>query len=295
MRILVIGGLGMLGHKVYQRLSTQFDSFATVRGSVQACESLGLFAPGRLLAGVDARNIATVETALDEIRPDAVINCVGIVKQASDAKNPVASISINALFPHLLESLCAHRDTRLIHLSTDCVFSGSRGLYTEDDAPDPVDLYGQTKLLGEVSGANSLTIRTSIIGREIAGAHGLVEWFLGQRGGTVKGYTNAIFSGFPTVVLADLIAVILQEHAQLTGVYHVSADPISKHDLLVLMRDAYGAPVDIEPDPNVRIDRSLDSQRFRGATGYVPPSWTEMIDELVSDPTPYRMWREQGV
>jgi dTDP-4-dehydrorhamnose reductase len=292
-RILVIGGLGMLGHKVYQRLSDQFDTFATVRAYPPQSEALGLFRAGRLVAGVDAGNIATVDIAIDQVRPDAVINCVGIVKKASGAKNPIASISINAMFPHLLESLCTDQGTRLIHVSTDCVFSGKHGYYVEDDYADPVDLYGRTKHLGEVCGANSLTIRTSIIGREIAGANGLVEWFLAQRGRKVSGYTNAIFSGFPTVVLADLIGAILREHTQLKGMYHVSADPISKYDLLMLLREAYDVPIEIEPDSDVQIDRSLDSRRFRRLTGYQPPSWTALVAELVSDPTPYGLWREQ--
>jgi dTDP-4-dehydrorhamnose reductase len=293
MRVLVLGGTGMLGHKVYQVLSHQFDTFATVRSGRHAYEALQLFAPGRLLGEADARNFNTVQRVLAEVTPNTVVNCIGVVKQVATAHDPIASISLNALFPHLLEAACAERAIRLIHISTDCVFSGKIGQYTEDDNPDPVDLYGRSKLLGEVSGPSSLTLRTSIIGREIAGAHGLVEWFLGQRGCQVRGYTNAIFSGFTTVVLSKIIAMILQDHPEMHGLYHASAEPISKYDLLMLLREAYDLPIEIEPFPDVRIDRSLNSQRFRQVTGFMPPSWSTMIEELASDSTPYGAWRDE--
>jgi dTDP-4-dehydrorhamnose reductase len=285
----------MLGHKVYQVLSEQFDTYATVRAPEQRYAALELFARERLIGGVDAAEFATVRQTLAEIQPDVVINCIGIVKQVREAQDPVASIAINALFPHQLQRECAMRNARLIHVSTDCVFSGRRGAYREDDSPDPVDLYGQSKQLGEPSGAHCLTMRTSIIGREIADAHGLVEWFLSQRGRHVKGYANAIFSGLTTLALSRVVAQLLRDNAEVTGLYHVSADHISKHDLLVLLRDAYGLDTEIEVDEAVRIDRSLDSSRFRQETGIVPPAWPAMIAELVADETPYETWRRLHV
>ena len=165
-------------------------------------------------------------------------------------------------------------------------------MYVEDDAPDADDLYGRSKLLGEVSGTNCLTLRTSLIGRELKTAHGLVEWFLSNRGGSVRGYTNAIFSGFPTLILGDIITNVIERHPDLSGVYHVSSEPISKFQLLCMLRDAYQIPVEIEPFPNISIDRTLDSSRFLAATGYQPPPWQEMIRTMVNDPTPYEAWRE---
>jgi dTDP-4-dehydrorhamnose reductase len=165
-------------------------------------------------------------------------------------------------------------------------------MYTEDDAPDADDLYGRSKLLGEVGGPNCLTLRTSLVGRELGTTHRLVEWFLSNRGGCVRGYTGAIFSGFPTLILADIIADVIERHPDLSGICHVSSEPISKYQLLCLLRDAYGVPIEIEPSPNVTVDRSLDSTRFRAATRYVPPSWVNMVQAMDSDPTPYEAWRQ---
>ena len=176
---------------------------------------------------------------------------------------------------------------RVIHLSTDCVFSGRKGHYSETDSPDGEDLYGRTKLLGEVAVEGCLTIRTSMIGRELAGQHGLLEWFLSNDGGHVRGFRRAVFSGFTTNVLSELICDVIAEHRSLSGMWHVAAEPINKFDLLHLIRDAYGLSVDIEPDDSMVCDRSLDGSRFRAATGFVAPSWDAMIGSMAADGTPY--------
>ena len=212
--------------------------------------------------------------------PDAVVNCIGIVKQIDAAKDAIASISVNALLPHQLGRICEEAGARLVHFSTDCVFSGRGGPYRESDLPDPIDLYGRSKLLGEIAGAGSLTLRTSIIGRELSSSNGLVEWFLSATGPAVRGYSNAIFSGLPTLALAQCIADVIHERPALTGLYHVSAAPIDKLALLQLLRDAYGRTVEITPYPDVKLDRSLDSTRFRDATGFAPVPW----------PTPSPRW-----
>jgi len=226
---------------------------------------------------------------------EAVVNCIGVVKQDAAAKDPLASITVNALFPHRLAQLARASGARLVHLSTDCVFSGREGNYDESSRPDAEDLYGRTKLLGEVAGENCLTIRTSMIGRELAGAHGLLEWFLSQDGGRVRGFRRAVFSGFTTSALADVIAEVLSEHASLSGVWHVAAEAINKFDLLCLVREVYGLRVEIEPDESFVCDRSLDGSRFREATGIVAPSWPEMIRRMREDPTPYEEIRRGNV
>jgi dTDP-4-dehydrorhamnose reductase len=190
------------------------------------------------------------------------------------------AIRANALFPHDLAAACRERGARLIHISTDCVFSGRKGGYTETDRPDPEDVYGRSKLLGEVATPGALTLRTSMIGREIATSRGLLEWFLAQSGGTVRGFTRAVFSGPTTPVLSRAIADVLERHQSLEGLYHLGAEPIDKHALLLALRDAFGLDVEIEPDDGVVIDRSLDSSRFREATGWAAPTWEEMVAEL---------------
>jgi dTDP-4-dehydrorhamnose reductase len=291
--VLVIGGTGMLGHKVWQRFRDRFDTWVTVRSS--ASGSTGLFPPERTIADVRADDVDGVIRACGRARPTVIVNCVGIVKQAKAATDPLPSITINALFPHRVAALGDALGARTIHISTDCVFAGTRGHYTERDVPDAYDLYGRSKLLGEISGPGRLTLRTSIIGRELSATTGLAEWFLSQRGARVKGYTAARFSGLTTAALASVLADIVERHRDLSGVYHVASAPISKHELLHKLNAAFGAGVQIDPDDSVRIDRTLDGAAFREATGFVPRTWDEMIADMVADATPYDNWRRTRV
>jgi dTDP-4-dehydrorhamnose reductase len=290
MRVLVLGAGGMLGHKLVQTFAPRFETWATVRTSPAAYTRFGLD-PDRLIGGVDGAALDTVVRAFAVARPDAVVNAIGIVKQLPLGKDAIASLTINSLLPHRLGQLCSAAGARLIQVSTDCVFSGRRGGYRETDPPDPEDLYGRSKLLGEVD-APHLTIRTSIVGRELTTAHGLLEWFLSNRGRRVQGYSGVVFSGLPTGALAQLLADVIERHPGVAGLHHVSVEPIDKHQLLTLWRDAYGLPIEIEPFDAVRNDRSLDSTRFRAATGFDPPSWPTLVAAMAADSTPYAVWRE---
>jgi dTDP-4-dehydrorhamnose reductase len=291
-RVLVVGGSGMLGHKVVQRLGARAETWATVRGDAPSPPVARVLPAERTIAGVSADNPQSIERALEISRPDAVVNAVGIIKQADAAKAAVPSIRVNSLFPHELAATCAEHGARLVHVSTDCVFSGDRGGYVEDDVPDARDLYGRSKLLGEVVDApNAVTLRTSIVGRELQGALGLFEWFLSQRGARVRGFSRAVFSGLTTAGLADVMGDVIERHPDLTGLWQVSAAPIDKLTLLTMLRDAVGADVAIDPDDSVVIDRSLDSARFREATGWAPHSWEDMLADLAADPTPYEELR----
>ncbi len=287
MRLLVLGGTGMLGHKLWQEAQGSFDAWATVRTDALEAPASAVLDPERTLTGVQADDIASVAAAIDECEAEVVVNCIGIVKQADAAADPVPAIRFNSLFPQEVSALCRERGKRFIHISTDCVFSGSRGNYSEDDQPDASDLYGHSKLLGEAVGPGSLTIRTSIIGRELESSFGLVEWFLGEAGKSVRGFKKAIFSGFTTQALAQVLIEVIAEHRSLEGLWHVSAEPIDKDSLLDMLREAYGIEIGIVPDESVVIDRSLDSSRFRRETGWKPSGWQEMIDRMVGDPTPY--------
>ena len=280
MRLLVLGGTGMLGHALWETCRTRLDAHFTVRSNELRGAAAAVLEPERAVPGVRAEDPASIERALDETAADAAVNCIGVVKQAPAADNPIEAIQTNALFPHQLAAACSERGVRLIHISTDCVFSGRQGRYTEDHDPDPPDLYGRSKLLGELTHDGVLTLRTSMVGRELETTNGLLEWFLSQADGTVRGFTRAVFSGPTTPVLSRLIAEIVEDHDALEGTWHVGADPIAKYELLRLARDAFGVDVEIEPDDSVAIDRSLDSTLLRSATGWNPPSWPEMIAEL---------------
>jgi len=289
MRVLILGAGGMLGHKVWELFRDRFDCRAAMRTRLP----LPLFHDERVIDGFDATNFDAARELIAKIEPDVVVNCIGVVKQIAAAHDPVASITLNALFPHIVARACAERGARMIHISTDCVFAGTRGHYTEDDVPDASDLYGRSKLLGEVTDDGALTIRTSLIGRELRTASGLVEWFLSNRGGSVHGYTNAIFSGVTTATLARILAEVVEQHPDLRGLYHVAAAPISKYDLLMMLNAATGAGVMIAPDDSFVIDRSLDATRFQAATGFRPPEWPEMIAALAAESPRYERWRTE--
>jgi dTDP-4-dehydrorhamnose reductase len=225
-----------------------------------------------------------VREVLDSVKPGAVVNAVGIVKQRDEAKQAVPSIRVNALFPHQLAELCGERGIRVVQISTDCVFSGRRGLYSEDDIPDPVDLYGRTKLLGELNRPDCLTLRTSIIGWQLDAFTGLLSWFARQRGKRIRGYRKAIYSGVSTSVLSGLIGDIIEHHPSLDGLYHAAGAPINKFDLLVRLREALGwNDVIIDPDDEFACDRSLNGERFSRETGWHAPDWDAMIDGLARE------------
>jgi dTDP-4-dehydrorhamnose reductase len=283
MRILILGGDGMLGHRLLRQFAPNHETRVTVRQPLAAYRAHRLFDRANTFDEVDARDPAALPRVLGEFRPEVVVNAVGVIKQRPDAKEGVLSIEVNSLFPHFLARLCEARGARLLHVSTDCVFSGSKGNYVETDCPDPVDVYGFSKLLGEVTRPGALTLRTSMIGTELARKTGLLEWFLSQRGKMIKGYRKAIFSGFTTAELARIIERLLTALPTGAGVYHVSAAPISKFDLLSRLNDRLHLDIRIEPDDVVVCDRSLDSTRFRRDFSYQPPSWDRMLDELASE------------
>jgi dTDP-4-dehydrorhamnose reductase len=279
MRILILGGDGMLGHRLFLHLRDRHEVRVTLRGEVADYARFGLFSPREAVGGLDLRTTEALEAVGAACRPEAIVNCVGIVKQRGDASAAIPSLEINSLLPHRLAQVAGRIGARLVHFSTDCVFSGRAGGYREDDFPDAGDLYGRTKLLGEVAEPHCLTLRTSIIGHELSRKTGLLEWFLAQAG-PVRGFRKAVFSGFTTIEMSRIVERMLVEHPSASGLWHVSAEPIDKHALLCLVRDRLGLPVEIVPDDSLVIDRSLDSTRFRAAFGYRPPSWDAMVTEL---------------
>ena len=280
MKILVLGASGMLGSTMIRVLSEQADW--KVYGTVRSESNKRYFSEHiaeKLISGVDVEQIDSLMKVFASTRPDVVINCVGLIKQLANAEDPLQAIPINSMLPHRLARICELYGARMVHMSTDCVFAGDKGGYAESDLSDAKDLYGKTKYLGEVAYPHTITLRTSIIGHELHSAHGLVEWFLLQHE-RCKGYTRTIFSGLPTVVLSQIIRDILIPRADLHGVYHVAARPISKYDLLKLIADIYGKAIEITPDDQVVNDRSLNADRFSLATDYVAPGWSDLVRSM---------------
>ena len=270
----------MLGHQLVKSWSERFDVWTTLRGDFSSVERFGIFDQKKTIENVSAENFDSIVKAFSIARPQIVVNCIGVIKQLKTSKDPIPTLTINSIFPHRAANLCRASGARFITLSTDCVFSGMRGNYSDADAPDATDLYGQSKHWGEVEGENWLTIRTAIIGRELGTAHSLVDWFLSNRGGRVKGFTKAIYTGFPTIVLADILGNVIENYKELSGLWHVSSEPINKYELLRLINDAFDAIIEIEPFEDFYCDRSLDSTRFRQATNFKPETWKEMVKRM---------------
>ena len=280
MRILILGVTGMLGNAMFRLLSAVPD--LDVYGSARTESAKHYFDDKlrqKIISGVDVEHHDSLVRVFGIVKPDVVINCIGLVKQVADVEDPLQTIPINTLLPHRLAALCKISGSRFVHISTDCVFSGKKGSYIETDFPDADDLYGRSKLLGEVDCAHAITLRTSIIGHELSGHRSLIGWFLAQQG-QVKGYSNAIFSGLPTVELSRVVRDFVLPYSELTGVYHVASTPISKFELLGLVANVYGQVVEIIPDVELTIDRSLNADRFKRGTGYVAPPWEELIKRM---------------
>lgn len=273
----MLGASGMLGNAMIRVLSE--EKKWVVYGTVRSESSMRLFSNSiaeRLLSGCDVEQTDALVKAFIWSKPDVVINCIGLIKQYAHSENPLQAIPINSLLPHRIASLCEISGARMVHISTDCVFSGKKGDYMESDVSDAYDLYGKSKLLGEVAYPNAITLRTSIIGHELQSANGLVNWFLSQED-TCKGYRKAIFSGLPTVVIAQIIRDVVIPRKDIYGLYHVAAKSISKYDLLTMIANIYRKTIKIVPDDKLVINRSLNAKRFEIATGYIAPEWSELI------------------
>ena len=280
MRLLILGGSGMLGHQLWRSLHAQHDIWVTLRRPAADFAPYHLFDEAKSIQVNDITDDTALGQALAQAKPDAVINCVGLIKQRDEASDEALAVRVNAEFPHRLAKRCDETGARLIHFSTDCVFAGTRGNYTEDDPADATDLYGQSKHRGEVTGPQCVSLRTSVIGHELGTNLGLLDWFISQRSQTINGFKKAIYSGFTTLEMARIIERILTRHPRLSGLWHVASEPISKFDLLQLCREKLGWEGIIEPNDEFVCDRSLNGDRFNEATGYKPPGWQAMISEL---------------
>lgn len=284
-RVLILGCTGMLGHVLFTKLSSygDIDVYGTSRVPKEATKWFSAELAKKIKEDVvDADNFDTVVRALASIQPHVVINCVGLIKQLPLASDPLSAITVNSQLPHRISLVCKAAGARMIHISTDCVFNGQDGNYKESDSANAVDLYGRSKYLGEVQYPHCVTLRTSIIGHELKGKLGLVDWFLSQSG-PVRGYAKAIYTGFTTIELARIINDYILPNPELQGIYHVSSDKISKHELLKMIAERYGKRINIERDESFVVDRSLDSTKFRMVTGYRPPSWPDMIGAMYQD------------
>lgn len=256
--VMVLGAEGMLGHQV-ARVFKEHPGYKTIPVAGHAPQGQWHI--------------------FDEHSPDVVINCIGVTARHPDFADSSKVFAANSVLPHRLLAECTRIRARLIHISTDCVFLGDKGGYTEKDAPSAIDIYGISKMLGEVDAPNALTIRTSLIGPELHHQRGLLEWFLAQKD-LVTGYRRSIFSGLTTLEFAKVLRDFIAPSPTLHGIFHVGGEAINKYDLLRQIHIAYGLTTILARGEGPAIDRSLDSRRFRVCTGYAVPSWHQMIREM---------------
>ena len=281
-KILILGVTGMLGHTLYKEMSKRQDSYeiyGTTRNSSGLDDYFTKEEIKSISSGVDADNFDTIIKAIASVGPNIIINCIGIIKQLPIANDPLTAITINSQLPHRISLVAKSANARLIHISTDCVFNGLQGNYIEENPSNAEDLYGRTKFLGEVTYPHCITLRTSIIGHELKTEFSLIDWFMSQKD-EINGFTKAIYSGFPTYEMVNIITNYVIPNSNLSGLYHVSSDAISKYDLLQIMKDVYKKDIKINPYNDFILDRSLDSSKFMNATGYKAPSWKVMLSDM---------------
>jgi dTDP-4-dehydrorhamnose reductase len=296
MKIAIIGATGMIGHRLWSGLSSNHDVFALVRRKATEIPNLPNIKRDQIYEGMNIENFDSLSKRLSQIGPDVVFNCVGVVKQLKLAKSYTHSIELNSLFPHKLASLGETLGFRIIQFSSDCIFDGRKGQYTEDDLPNATDIYGRTKALGEVAdGEHVLTLRTSFLGREIFPHGGLINWFESQAGGKIKGFSKAIYSGLPAQCFVELLNDTILPNKGLKGLYHLSSEPIDKYRLLKMAREVLDLDIEIEKDESFEIDRSLNCRKFSLETGYSPLKWEEMISKLAVDQEFYINLKEQRI
>ena len=280
-KILILGVTGMLGHTLFKEMlkNSSFDVYGTTRNSSGLKEYFTENEISKIRNGVDADNFDTVIRAIAAVQPNVIINCIGIIKQLPMSHDPLTAITVNAQLPHRISLVARSTNARLIHISTDCVFNGKKGDYTEADPSNAEDLYGRTKFLGEVSYPHCVTIRTSIIGHELKTELSLIDWFMSQKQ-EINGFTKAIYSGFPTIEMVNIIMKYVIPNEKLSGLYHVSSDAISKYDLLNIMKEVYKKDIMINAFDNFILDRALNSDKFKNITGYKAPDWKTMLTDM---------------
>ena len=280
MKILILGVNGMLGHKFLYHLAQndQFEVIGTIRRKKYNFPSVFKDLNFNLITQLDCKDLKNIKQLVSEA--DVVLNSIAMIKQKTSV-SPEEFLEVNGIFPHKLAQICWFSETRLIHISTDCVFSGKRGWYSEEDVPDPIDVYGVSKAVGEIRYGKNLTLRTSIIGTELETSYGLLEWFRQTEDESVSGFKKALWSGFTTDWLAELITRVILELPNLRGLYNIGTKkPIDKYSLLHLINDRFNLNKKISEDTSFVIDRSLNSELFFKITKFPRPTISQQVSRI---------------
>lgn len=281
MRVLVLGASGLIGHTLVRELSRYYEVYGTLHFSKSHYDNI-FFRKHSFIFDIDIMNFDIVKGIIYALKPDYIINCVGITKRKIDKQNIEDATFVNACFPHKLVRFAQLNENRVIHFSTDCVFDGKKGNYLEEDLTTAEDIYGRTKALGEIINYNNcLTIRSSFIGQELYSKTELLDWFLSQDGNSIKGFKNTLYSGVSTIFMTKVVRKVIDSFPEISGLYNLAPSiPISKYDLLNLAKDIFDVHVKIIPDYSIIHKPTLDGSKFKEITGIVIPDWREMLEEL---------------
>jgi dTDP-4-dehydrorhamnose reductase len=293
MKILILGAEGMLGHKLFEVLSSSYpETYGAISGKVNdhIYKQISMFQTERIIPDVNAMEFEQIESIIKNVNPDIVINCLRVTTHNNTALSAIKNITVNSVLPQQLLKVTYNRGCRLIHYSSDCVFDGKLGMYSEDDIPNAIHMYGRTRLLGEVCADHALVLRGSVIGQELMNHNSLLDWFLRKKGGDIKGFSRAIYSGLSSIETAKVTSLILSNKQSLTGLYNIASDPISKYDLLNLAKKSFAVDVKIKRDNSFKIDRSLNPNKFNKEMNYIAPSWALMMKELATESNKYIKW-----
>ncbi len=281
---MVLGAGGMLGHTLYRELVQSFpDTWAVTRKPYEYYEKYGIFDSERFLSGLEARSAESINDILSQVEPDVILNCIGMTTRKMSGVHASDIILINSAFPHLLAEWCLSHNRSLIHFSTDCVFDGKSGPYNSADSRDAQDLYGLSKSLGEVKGDNIITIRSSIVGLELEGKTELLEWARSQKGNTVKGFSNVMYSGVTTLTMADVIAQLLSSNVTYSGIEQLASEPISKADLVHLASDVFNLNITVQQVETPVSNKVLIASPFFERIGVRVASWSDQLKRVASE------------
>ena len=284
MKVLILGASGLIGHKLLQKLSNDFEVVASLHKMKAHYNNLSLFKGKNIIEGIDARNFTLIKDLLNDFQPDIILNCIGITKRKENISDLMFSIELNSLLPHKLAAWARENNKKVIHFSTDCVFDGKHGNYNEESLTTAIDNYGKTKSLGEIIDNHNLTIRSSFIGQELFGKTELLDWFLLNEGKKIKGYTKTLYSGVSTIFMSKIVKKIILSYPKLSGLFQLAPNfPISKYDLLCIARDVYNIDIEIIPDHNIIHKPTLNGSKLRKMIDINVPNWSDMMKELADE------------
>lgn len=279
MRVLILGADGMIGHKMAQTFAKYpIDLGLNSRYNSKFIRKIF---PKASIFEYDL-NKKKIEQLLNYYNPEFIINAVGITIRRGACGDQKTNY-INAILPREIDTWCMSNNKKQIHFSTDCVFSGKKGNYSDFDLTDADDSYGKTKGLGEINSDNTLTIRSSMIGRELFNNTELLEWVVKHKNQKINGFDNAVYSGVTTLWMSKTVYKIIKNLPKLSGIWNVSSRPISKYELIKKINDQFMLNIDIVRDSSFYSNKSLNSNRFFSETNFEIPNWDDMLSELYRD------------